>query len=95
MSGTGPSGAGLLPLQCRICKTPCGDGVHDPGRCASCYNMSIVGFNAGRVVTEMPINEFIVSLVETLGEQRMLELTKWTYALVTASAASELEARKR
>lgn len=85
---------GGLPLQCRICKTPCGDGVHDHGRCASCYNMGIVGFNAGRVITETPINDFIVDLVSVLGEQRFLELTKWVYDLMSASAASELEARK-
>lgn len=96
----GPPGAmcppdGGLPLQCRICKTPCGDGALDPGRCASCYNMGIVGFNAGRVITETPINQFMADVINGLGTvERVTAMQKWIWAVMTASAASELEVKR-
>ncbi len=93
MSGPGPSGAGLQPLKCRVCEAPCGDGAHDPGRCANCYNLGIVGFNRGRVIVEYPIQEYVADTLNALPTERALELTAWVWAILTASARSEIEGR--
>lgn len=86
--------AGSAPFQCRICKMPCGD-VRDAGRCASCYNMGIVGFNADKVVVEYHINDFMADVINGLGTaERVTAMQKWIWAVTTASAASELAAKR-
>lgn len=81
--------------RCRVCKAPCGDGLHDPGRCANCYNMGIVGFNAGKVVVEYHINDFMADVINGLGTvERVTAMQKWIWGVTMASAASELAAKR-